>query len=123
MDVRNKHLVWKDQDVFDIPEAAGVTASRDFLGVLRDKIVEQVNHLSMVAQFIPDLQKEISILKMYIVRDSGGDINNPKRDRWKTDLITKQNEIDHLIARKEVLIISISAIEKIMESITWELKG
>lgn len=123
MDVRDKRIVWKDQDVFDIPEAAGVTASVDFLGVLRDKIVEQVNHLSMVAQFIPDLQKEVSILEMYIAKDSGGELNNPKRDRWKTDLITKRNELDHLIARKEILILSIGAIETIMESITWELKG
>jgi hypothetical protein len=122
MDVRDKRVIWKDQDVFDVPEAAGVTASRDFLGVLRDKIVEQVNHLSMVAQFIPDLQKEISILEMYIARDTQGDLNNPKKDRWKTDLITKRNELDHLIARKEVLVISIGAIEKIMESMEWELK-
>jgi hypothetical protein len=119
MDVRDKRIVWKDQDVFDIPEAAGVTASRDFLGVLRDKIVEQINHLSMVAQFIPDIQKEISILEMYIIKNG----DNQKIDRWKTDLITKRNELEHLVARKEILIVSIGAIEKIMESITWELKG
>ncbi len=123
MDVRDKKIVWIDQEVFDIAEAAGVTASANFLVVIRDKMISQVNHLTIVSQLIPDLQKEVSILEMYI---DGYNYTTPddkrKFDRWKTDLITKSNELDHLKARKEVLIISIGALEKIMESILWELK-
>ena len=70
---------------------------------------------------IPDLQKEISILEMYIAKETQK-VNNPKFDRWSTDLITKQNEMDHLHYRKEILIVSINALQTIMESILWELK-
>lgn len=123
MDVRDKKIVWIDQEVFDIAEAVGITASANFLVVIRDKMISQLNHLTIVSQLIPDLQKEVSILEMYI---DGYNYTTPddkrKFDRWKTDLITKSNELDHLKARKEVLIISIKALEKIMESILWELK-
>jgi hypothetical protein len=121
MDIRDKKIVWLDQEVFDIAEAAGVTASANFLVVVRDKMISQLNHLTIVVQQIPDLQKEVSILEMYIGGyGTGGD--KVKLDRWKTDLITKTNELDHLKARKEVLIISIKALQIIMESILWELK-
>lgn len=119
MDIRDKKPVWKDIEIFDIPEAVSITASRDFLGVIRDKMISQLNHLTIVSQLIPDLQKEASILEMYISKESQH-INNPK---WKTELITKTNELEHLKARKEVLIISIKSLDKIMESILWELKG
>jgi len=123
MDIRDKKIVWQDQDVFDVPEAVGVTASRDFLVVVRDKIVNQLNHLTIASQLIPDLQKEVSILKMYIGRSNRNDTEERRKlDKWKTDLITKSNELDHLKARKEVLIISIGALQTIMESILWELK-
>ena len=120
-DPRDKKPVWKDQDVFDIPEAVGITASADFLVVIRDKLISQLNHLTIASQLIPDLQKEISILEMYIAKETQK-VNNPKFDRWSTDLITKQNEMDHLHYRKEILIVSINALQTIMESILWELK-
>ena len=121
MDIRDKKIEWQDQDVFDIPEAAGITASRDFIVVIRDRIVKQINHLTIASQLIPDLQKEVSILVMYINKETQS-ANNPKLDKWKTEYITKSNQLDHLKARKEVLIISIGALEKILESILWELK-
>jgi len=121
MDIRDRKIVWKDQDVFDIPEAVGITASADFLVVIRDKLISQLNHLTIASQLIPDLQKEISILEMYIAKETQK-VNNPKFDRWSTDLITKQNEMDHLHYRKEILIVSINALQTIMESILWELK-
>lgn len=121
MDIRDRKIIWQDQEVFDIPEAVGVTASRDFLGVVRDKMIGHLNHLTIVSQLIPDTQKQISILNMYIEKEDRL-INNPKLDKWKTDHITKSNELDHLKARKEVLIISIKALQTIMESILWELK-
>lgn len=121
MDIRDKKIVWVDQEVFDIAESAGVTVSARFLGVIRDKMIQQLNHLTIASQLIPDIQKEASILEMYIGGyGTGGD--KVKLDRWKTDLITKTNELDHLKARKEVLIISIKALQTIMESILWELK-
>jgi hypothetical protein len=43
-------------------------------------------------------------------------------DKWKNDLITKQYDLDHLKARKENLIISIGAIQTVMESLVWDLK-
>jgi len=123
MDIRDKKIVWIDQEIFDIPETAGVTISANFLVVIRDKMISQLNHLTIVSQLIPDLQKEVSILEMYI---DGYNYTTPddkrKFDRWKTDLITKSNELDHLKARKEVLIISIRALQTIMESMLWELK-
>ncbi len=122
MDIRDKKIVWIDQEVFDVAEAAGVTASANFLVVMRDKMISQLNHLTIVSQLIPDLQKEVSILEMYIGGYGAGGDNKIKFDRWKTDLITKNNELDHLKARKEVLIISIGALQIIMESILWELK-
>lgn len=118
MDIRDKKLVWIDQEVFDVPEAVGITASKDFLIVLRDKLVAQLNHFTIVAQLIPDIQKEVSILEMYISKD----VKSTSVDKWRTDLITKQNELDHLVARKEVLVISIGVLQTIMESIQWELK-
>jgi hypothetical protein len=121
MDIRDKKIVWVDQEIFDIPEAVGITASRDFLGVMRDKMISQLNHLTITSQLIPDLQKEVSILEMYIAKETQN-VNNPKLDQWKTNLITKSNELNHLKARKEVLIISIKALERIVESILWELK-
>ena len=90
MDIRDKKISWRDQEVFDIPEAAGVTASGDFLVVIRDKLIEQLNHLTIVNQFIPDLQKEVSILDIYLNR--GGE--KPKVRQWETDRITKQKELD-----------------------------
>lgn len=124
MDIRDKKLIWNDQDVFDIPEAVGVTASEDYLVVIRDKMISQLNHLTIVGQFIPDLQKEVSVLQSYIERygDNDDAVTKKKLDRWKTDIITKKNDLDHLSARKEVLIISINALQTIMESILWELK-
>ncbi len=123
MDIRNKKIVWQDNDVFDIPEAAGVTASGDFLIVIRDKMIAQLNHLTITSQLIPDLQKEVSILQGYIDGYNYKDTDSKRKfDQWKTDLITKQNDFDHIASRKEVLIISITALQKIMESILWELK-
>lgn len=123
MDIRDRKPVWQDQEVFDIPEAVNITASRDFLGVMRDKMIEQINHLTIASQLIPDLQKEVSILEMYLSKDKYEGVNvESKTDKWKTDLVTKTNELDHLKARKEVLIVSIKSLDKIMESILWELK-
>ena len=119
MDIRDKKIVWNDQSVFDIPESVGVTGSRDFIVVLRDKLIEQLNHLTIASQFIPDLQKEASILESYI--DGYGQAEDKRKlDKWKTDLITKTNELDHLKAKKEVLLISINAVQVIMRSIEWE---
>jgi hypothetical protein len=118
VDPRDKKLSWEDQDVFDIPEAVGITASRDYLAILRDNLIGKINHLTVVSQMIPESQRDVSVLEMYISTKS----EDSRIDKWKNDLITKQYDLDHLKARKENLIISIGAIQTVMESLVWDLK-
>jgi len=68
MDLRDEKQKWPDLDEFDIPEAVGITASEDFLELIRDKLISMVNYLSQVNQFIPDVKAETENLVVRIKR-------------------------------------------------------
>jgi len=57
---------WSDLAQYEYPEAAGMVASKDIIKMLHDRLITKVNLLAWNAQFIADLEVEVSAINAAI---------------------------------------------------------
>lgn len=61
-----KEKKWSDLAQYEYPEAAGLVASKDIIRMLQDRLITKVNLLAWNAQFIADLDIEVSAIESSI---------------------------------------------------------
>jgi len=57
---------WSDLAQYEYPEAAGLVASEDIIKVLQDRLITKINLLAWNAQFLADLEVEVSAIESNI---------------------------------------------------------
>ena len=57
---------WSDLTQYEYPEAAGLVASKDIIKMLNDRLITKVNLLAWNAQFIADLEVDVSAIESAI---------------------------------------------------------